>query len=47
MGKKKLWKSIDTGISLIVSFGSTPEIITTLLINYTPIRNKKLNCWWL
>ena len=36
---------MDTCICLAESHHSSPETITTLLIDYTPIQNKKLKVW--
>ena len=38
---KTIWKIIDTCICITESLCCTPEINTTLLINYTPISFKK------
>ena len=38
---KTIWRRIDTCICITESLCCTPEINTTLLINYTPIRFKK------
>ena len=36
---KRIWKRIDTCIFITVSLCCTPKTNTTLLINYTPIKN--------
>ena len=43
-GWEGLWGRVDldTCICTAESFSSTPETLTTLLISYTPIQNKKL-----
>ena len=37
-----VWGRMDTCIWMAESLGCPPETITTLLIGYTPIQNKKL-----
>ena len=37
-----VWGEIDTCICMAESLHCSPEIITTLLISYTPIQNKKV-----
>ena len=39
---KRIWKRIHICICITESLCCTPETNTTLLINYTPIENKKL-----
>ena len=36
-----VWGSLDTCICMAESLHCLPETITTLLISYTPIQNKK------
>ena len=38
----KVWGRMDTYICMAESLPRSPEIITTLLIGYIPIQNKKL-----
>ena len=33
---------MDSRICMAESLGCTPEMVTTLLIGYTPVQNKKL-----
>ena len=37
-----VWGRMDTRICVAKSLHGSPETITTLLISYTPIENKKL-----
>ena len=39
---KRVWGRMDTWIGMAGSLPCSPETITTLLIGYTPIQNKKL-----
>ena len=39
---REVWGRVDTCICVAESLCCSPEIITTLLIGYTPIPNKKL-----
>ena len=39
---RRVWGRMDTWISITESLGYSPETITTLLISYIPILNKKL-----
>ena len=39
---KGVWRRMDTYICIAESFHYSLESITTLLIGYTPIKNKKL-----
>ena len=41
-GWEGVWGRMDTGICMAESLPCSPETITTLLIGYTPIQNKKL-----
>ena len=43
---KRIWKRIDTCICIIKSLYCPPETITTLLINYTLIKNKVSKKGW-
>ena len=36
-----VWGEMDTHIGMVESFCYSPKTITTLLISYTPIQNKK------
>ena len=38
---REVWERMDTCIYMAGSLGCLPETITTLLIGYTPIQNKK------
>ena len=37
----EVWRRMDTHIYMAKSLHCSPETITTLLIGYTPIQNKK------
>ena len=37
-----VWRRMDTRMCVAESFCCAPETITTVLIDYTPIQNKKL-----
>ena len=39
------WGRMDTCVYMAESLRCSPEMTTTLLINYTPIQNKKLKVW--
>ena len=39
------WGRMDTCVYMAESLRFSPEMTTTLLINYTPIQNKKLKVW--
>ena len=41
-GWRGVWGRIDTCARMAESIGYSPETITTLLIGYTPIQNKKV-----
>ena len=41
-GWEGIWRRMDTCMCMTESLGCLPETITTLLIGYTPIQNKKL-----
>ena len=41
LNEKRIWKRIDTCTCITESLCCTPETNTTLLINITPIYNKK------
>ena len=41
LGGSGVWGKMDSCICRAESLGSPPETITTLLIGYTPIQNKK------
>ena len=42
LGGRGVWGRMDTGTRMAESLFCWPEIITTLLVGYTPIQNKKL-----
>ena len=43
LDRRGVWGRMDTCICMAESLCCSPEIITTLLIGYTPIQNKKFN----
>ena len=42
LDERGVWERLDTYICMAESFCCPPAMITTLLISYTPIQNKKL-----
>ena len=42
---RRVWGRMDTCTCMAESFLCSPETITTLLIGYTPIQNKKFKVW--
>ena len=45
LGGSGVWERMDTYICMAESFCCSPETITTLLISYNPIQNKKFKVW--
>ena len=41
LDERGVWGRMDTCICMAESFRCSPETVTTLLISYTPIQNKK------
>ena len=39
---RRVWGRMDTGICMAESLCCSPETITTVFIDYTPIQNKKV-----
>ena len=39
---RRVWGTVDKCMYMTESLRSSPEAITTLLIGYTPLRNKQL-----
>ena len=42
LGGRGVWGRMDTCMSMAESLHCLPETVTTLLIGYTPIQNKKV-----
>ena len=40
-----VWGRMDTGLCVAESLLHSPETVTTLLIGYTPVQNKKYDIW--
>ena len=43
VARRGVWERMNTCICMAESLSCSSEIITTLLIGYTPIQNKKIN----